>query len=104
MLTEHNSLFIILWGCVCEFSPLFPVFKVGGRYDNGLVAGLLARNANNASSNANANNGGRLLVSDLCSIAHARSMPLGKNIAARTGLSRLLSKGLEANKEGVANA
>ena len=76
---------------------MFLVFKVGGRYDNGLAAGLFARTANNASSNANANNGGRLLVSDLSSIAPARSMPLGKN----TGLSRFHSKGLEANKEGI---
>ena len=39
------------------------VLIVGGRYTNGLNAGLFQFNANNASSNSNANVGARLLVS-----------------------------------------
>lgn len=41
------------------------VLNVGGRYTNGLNAGLFQFNANNASSNSNANVGARLLVSYL---------------------------------------
>ena len=37
------------------------VFKVGGAYGNGLSAGLVARHADYASSDAGASNGGRLL-------------------------------------------
>lgn len=37
------------------------VFRFGGRYDNGLGAGLFARSAYNTSSYSDANNGGRLL-------------------------------------------
>ena len=38
------------------------VFKVGGRYDNGLSAGLFARGANRTSSAADAGAGGRPYV------------------------------------------
>lgn len=57
------------------------VLNVGGNYDNGSNAGLFYFNANNASSNANANIGARLLV---IAFRHCAgfSSPLGENIAA----------------------
>lgn len=65
---------IIVYGISCVVVPGFlfsylnsntgwRVLIVGGRYTNGLNAGLFQFNANNASSNSNANVGARLLVS-----------------------------------------
>lgn len=62
-----------------NFNTGWRVLIVGGRYTNGLTAGLFQFNANNASSNANANVGARLLVSPFGADS---STPLGENIAA----------------------
>ena len=56
--------------------------KLGGNWNNGSGDGLFAFNSNNTSSNANTNNGGRLLnCKDNIDICVAFSLPLGKNIA-----------------------
>lgn len=56
------------------------VLNVGGNYSNGSNAGLFYFNANNTSSNSNANLGARPLV---CFSLHCTglSTPLGENIA-----------------------
>ena len=41
------------------------VFKRGGNWNNAGIDGLFASNVNNASSDANANNGSRLLLSNI---------------------------------------
>lgn len=70
--------------------------SVGGSYSASADSGLFYINSNNTSNN-NSNLGSRLLVHLACA---DRSMPLGKNIAARTGSSRFFSNYPEANKEG----
>lgn len=77
------------------------VFAVGGNYDNGLSAGAVARNANNSSSNANANYGGRLLVRALPSVRTHSPHRLVKILPSGQGLVGSFSNGLEANKEGL---
>lgn len=63
---------------------------VGGNYNSNDNYGFWYFNANNDASNTNDNVGSRHLV--LFQTCAEKSVPLGKNIADRTGLSRILER------------
>lgn len=75
--------------------------QFGGSWSNGANAGVSYWNLNNSSSNANSNNGARLLISIFNVFSILCSLPLGKNSADKEqGLvGSCISKRLEANKK-----